>query len=144
MSCHWFGVWIDKVKIRMHFRWRQLAFVGFCSLLLAALLYPQEVTHKITFTFDYDFGATPACSRKVTHGCVQHFNFYDISQGIPRRIKLGSTPVPVGASGVVKGISATTESLLFASGKHKLAVSAQMSDGSESDLSKCATIVQIP
>ena len=128
----------------MHFRLRQLAFLSFCSLLLAARLYPQEVSHKITFTFDYDFKVTPACSRKVAHGCVQQFNFYDISQGIPKRIKLGSTPVPTGASGIVKGISATTESLVFASGKHKVAVSAQMSDGSESDLSKCATIVEIP
>jgi hypothetical protein len=132
------------VKTRVHFRLRKLAFFTFCSLLLAALLYPQEVTHKITFTFDYDFRVTPACSRKVTRGCVRQFNFYDISQGIPKRIKLGFTPAPVGASGIVKGISATTESLLFASGKHKVAVSAQMSDGSESDLSKCATIVTIP
>ena len=132
------------MKIRVvHFRLRQLAFLSFYSLLFVAQLYPQEVTHKITFTFDYDFRVTPPCSRKVTHGCVQQFNFYDISQGIPKRIKLGSTPAPVGASEVVKGISATTEPLLFASGKHMVAVSAQMSDGSESDLSKCATIVKI-
>jgi hypothetical protein len=132
------------VKIRAHFRLCQLAFLSLCSLLLAALLNPQDVTHKITFTFDYDFRVTPACSRKVKHGCVRQFNFYDISHGIPKRIKLGSTPVPDGASGLVKGISATTESLVFASGKHKVAVSAQVSEGSESDLSQCATIVTIP
>jgi hypothetical protein len=75
---------------------------------------------------------------------VQQFNFYDISQGIENRVKLGSMPVPAGASGFVQGISTTTEPLLFNSGRHRLAVSAQMPDGLESDLSKCTTIVKIP
>jgi hypothetical protein len=39
-------------------------------------------------------------------------------------------------------ISATTESILFNPGKHMVAVSAQTSDGSESDLRKCAIMVQ--
>jgi len=101
-------------------------------------------THKISFTFDYDFRLTPACSPKVKQGCVQQFDFYDISAGIPKRVKLGSMPVPAGATGFVKGISFTTESLLFNPGRHRVAVSAQTPDGSESDLSKCATIIKVP
>jgi hypothetical protein len=100
-------------------------------------------THRITFTFDYDFRVTPACSPNVTEKCVQQFNFYDISAGIPKRVKLGSISVPAGASGFVKNISATTDPLLFNSGRHMLAVSAQMPNGLESDLSKCTTIVKV-
>ena len=99
--------------------------------------------HKIVFTFDYDFRHTPACSPKVTQGCVQQFNFYNISQGIPERVKMGWIPVPTGATGFVKGISGTTESFLFLSGRYRLAVSAQMPDGLESDLSRCTTIVKV-
>jgi len=44
----------------------------------------------------------------------------------------------------VKGISGTSDALLFNSGRHMVAVSAQLRDGSESDLSQCATIVKIP
>jgi hypothetical protein len=123
---------------------QRLVCVSVCSLLLAAVIFPQEVTHKISFTFDYDFSLTPACSPKIKKACVQQFNFYDISQGIAKRVKLGSIPVPTGASGLVKGISGTTEPLLFNSGRHLLAVSAQMPDGTESDLSKCTIIVKIP
>src|SRR5580704_3943319 len=120
------------------------AFVSLCSLILTAVVFSQQSTHKISFTFNYDFRITPACSRDVKKACVQQFNFYDISQGIAKHVKLGSMPVPDGASGFVQGISATTEPLLFNSGRHLLAVSAQMPDGSESDLSKCTTIVKIP
>jgi hypothetical protein len=127
-----------------HFLLRRLAVLGLCSLLVTAMIYPQEVTHKISFTFDFDFRITPACSREATKACVQQFNFYDISQGIPKRVKLGSIPVPAGARGLVKGISGTTESILFNPGRHRVAVSAQTPDGSESDLRKCAIMVQIP
>ena len=137
-----------------HFLLRRLAFLVLCSLFPTAVIHPQQVTHKISFTFDYDFRVTPACSPEVTHACVQQFNFYDISAGIPKRTKLGSIPVPAGATGLVKGISFTTESFLFNPGKHLVAVSAQMPcrirrsagscNGVESDLSKCSTIVKIP
>ena len=122
----------------------RLAFLGLLSVLVTAKIYPQETTHTITFTFDYDFSITPACSPKITKACIQQFNFYDISQGISKRVKLGSTPVPTSATGFRPGISGTTDSLLFNSGRHLVAVSAQMPDGTESDLRKCATIVKIP
>jgi hypothetical protein len=127
-----------------HFLLHRLAVLSLCWLLVAAMICPQEITHKISFTFDYDFSITPACSRKVTKACVQQFNFYDISQGIPKRVKLGSIPVPTGAHGLVKGISGTTESILFNPGKHRVAVSAQTPDGSESDLRRCKIMVLIP
>ena len=100
-------------------------------------------THKITFTFDYDFRVTPACSPKVTQECIQQFNLYEISEGISNPRKLGSIPAPVGATDYVKGISVTTKPFLWFPGKHRLAVSAQMPNGKESDLSKCTTIIEI-
>jgi hypothetical protein len=113
-------------------------------LLVTAVIDAQDVPHKISFTFDYDFRVTPACSRKVKRACVQQFNIYDISIGTAKRTKLGSIPVPAGAKGLVKAISGTTEPQLFNSGKHKIAVAAQMQDGSESDLRECTTIITIP
>lgn len=109
-------------------------------------LYAQKTpsTHKITVTFDYNFGTTPACSPTVTQRCVKQFIVYDISAGIPKRAKIGAIPVPPGATGFVRGISGTTEPLLFDPGKHRLAVSAQMADGTESDLRFCTVVVQIP
>jgi hypothetical protein len=126
-----------------HFLSRQLLFFVVSSLLLTEVIHSQQTTHKITFTFDYDFAVTPACSLKVKQVCVQQFNIYDISAGIPKRVKLGLIPVPAGASELVKGISATTESHLN-SGRHTIAVAAQLSDGTESDLRKCVVIVKIP
>jgi hypothetical protein len=118
------------------------------ATLLLSLFYGNvlaaQAMHKITFTFDYDFGITPACSSEIRLPCVQQFNFYDISAGIPKRVRLGSIPVPSGATGLVKGISGASESHLFRSGRHMIAVSAQMPDGTESDLSECTTIVKIP
>jgi len=124
---------------------RKLLATALVSLLFSSAPRSQS-THKITFTFDYDFRITPACSQKVQQACVQQFNFYDISPGIAKdkRVKLGSVPVPAGATGLVKGISFTTESFLFNSGRHMLAVSAQMPNGVESDLRRCTTIVKIP
>ncbi len=104
----------------------------------------QEVEHTITFTFDYDFSVTPACSPKVRTACIQQFVFYDISRGVAKRVKLGSTPVPAGANGLVRRISGKSDSLVFNSGRHIVAVSAQMADGSESDLTRCSIIVTIP
>ena len=114
----------------------------FVSLLYASTLASQS-RHKITLTFDYDFRITPACSPEIKRACVQQFNVYDISLGIPKRIKLESFHVPPGATGLVKAISVTTKPRLFNPGRHMLAVSAQMPNGMESDLSKCTTIVKI-
>jgi hypothetical protein len=136
---------IDKqAGMTAHLLLPRLALLSLCSLFAAAPNCAQESEHKITFTFDYDFRATPACSAQVKEACVRQFNFYDISQGIAKRVKLGSMSVPAGASGLVKGISGTSESQLFNSGRHLVAVAAQMPNGVESDLSKCATIVRIP
>jgi hypothetical protein len=118
------------------------------STVVVALLYTSlqasQPTHRITFTFDYDFSVTPACSREVKQACIQQFNFYEISRGMSKRTLLGSIPVPPDAKGFVKGISGTTEPFLFVPGKHRVAVAAQMQDGTESDVSKCATIITTP
>ena len=110
--------------------------------LLSGNVFTPQHKHTITVTFDYDFRLTPACSSKVSQGCVQQFNLYEISLGTAKRAKLLSIPVPAGATGLVKGISATTEPLLLDSGRHKLAVSAQEPNGQESDLT--TAIVKVP
>src|SRR6266571_2054993 len=86
--------------------------------LLATAVSPKPSRHKIRFTFSYDFGITPPCSSTVKERCVQQFNFYEISPGI-------------------------SKSFLFTSGRHMVAVSAQMPDGSESDLSQCTKTIKI-
>ena len=111
---------------------------------LAGTTQTAQRKHTITFTFDYDFGVTPVCSPKVTKTCVQSFNLYDISGGIWRPVKLGSVSAPPDAKGLVKDISATTQSLSFESGRHLLAIAAQMRDGSETNLDKCTVWVQVP
>jgi hypothetical protein len=97
--------------------------------------------HSITLTFDYDFAKTPACSDKVKKQCVAKFNVYDISGDKP--YFLFSAPVPSGAQGLVKGITATSPRMLFAVGKHRIGVSAQEPDGKESAPRDCKTIIEI-
>lgn len=131
---------------------RRLLATALVSLLCGRLLASQseksqseksQSRHTITFIFDYDFSINPACSAEAKKDCVQKFNFYDISLGIPKKIPLGSLAVPPGATGLMKGISFTTERRLFKSGKHRVAVAAQLENGLESDLDRCATIVKM-
>ena len=138
-----------KYRLALHLTNVVLQF-GLSFLLLTPTVAPlsgnrrkSPTTHRIKFTFDYDFRLTPACSPRVTQDCVKQFNFYEISPGIVNRVKLGSTPVPAGATGYVKGISAVTKPFLWVPAKHRLAVSAQTPNGQESDLSACTTVITI-
>jgi hypothetical protein len=97
--------------------------------------------HTITVTFDYDFTKTPACSDKAKKQCVARFSVYDISSDKP--YFLFSAPVPDRAQGLMKGIRATSPRMLFAVGKHRIAVSAQEPDGKESPPRDCKTIIEI-
>jgi hypothetical protein len=97
--------------------------------------------HSITVTFDYDFTKTPACSDTVKTQCVAKFSVYDISGSKP--YFLFSAPVPKGARGVTKGITATSPQLLFAVGKHRIAVSAREPSGAESPPHDCKVIIEI-
>ena len=122
-----------------------------CALLLivivvASLARAQTGSgrHSILLKFDYDFRVTHACTPGVKTNCVEQFEVYDVSAGLAKRTKLASMPVPSGATGLVKGISVTTPSLLFEPGKHLIAVTAQAPDGSESDPMKCTTWVDLP
>lgn len=101
-------------------------------------------THTIRFTFNYDFGITPGCSKKVKVVCVQQFNFYDISQGPDQRVKLGSMPAKPGAKKLQKNVSGTSDPQVFNPGRHRVAVAAQLSDGRESDVRQCSVVVTIP
>ncbi|MGA7855028.1 MAG: hypothetical protein WCA15_17010 [Candidatus Acidiferrales bacterium] len=101
----------------------------------------DSAKHVITLTFDYDFTKTPACSATVKVHCVAKFSVYDISSHKP--YFLFFAPVPNGAHGLMKGITATSPQLLFAVGKHRIAVSAVEPDGSESPPHECKTIIEI-
>jgi hypothetical protein len=100
--------------------------------------------HTITVNFDYDFSKTPACSKTVTKACVQEFIVYDISAGLTVRTKLFSIPAPPGETKLVKGITGKSPLLLFESGKHRIAVTAQMAGGKESDIDASMTWVEVP
>jgi hypothetical protein len=97
--------------------------------------------HSITVHFDYDFTKTPACSTKVTTACVKAFDVYDISGDKP--YLLFSVPVPQNAQGAMKGITATSPRMLFAVGKHRIGVSAQMPNGEKSPPRDCRVIIEI-
>lgn len=107
----------------------------------AAPAAAESAMHSITLTFDYDFTKTPACSATVKTRCVAKFSVYDISSHKP--YFLFYAPVPSGAHGLMKGITATSPQLLFAVGKHRIAVSAQEPDGKESPPHECKTIIEI-
>lgn len=108
----------------------------------AAFAQTQSAKHTIRVTFDYDFTAIHACSAKVTKKCVAQFVVYDISAGKP--YKLFSIPALPGASGPVKSITGVSQSLLFESGKHLFAVTAQLADGEESDPRACRAWSAVP
>jgi hypothetical protein len=110
---------------------------------LVASAQRTDSKHKVSVTFDYDFTHTPVCSPKIAKACVQQFNLYDISAGITKRAKLMSFPPPADASGFVKGIAVTTPLLPFKPGKHLLAITAQLSEGGESDPNQCTVWVQV-
>jgi hypothetical protein len=101
----------------------------------------ESAKHTITLTFDYDFTKTPACSTTMKVHCVAKFSVYDISSHKP--YFLFFAPVPNGAHGLMKGITATSPQLLFAVGKHRIAVSAVEPDGAESPPHECKTIIEI-
>jgi hypothetical protein len=102
----------------------------------------QSSKHAIAITFDYDFTAMHACSPKVSKKCIAKFVVYDISGKKP--YKLFTIPVPADATGPVKGISGQSEPLLFESGKHQLAVTAQKDSGEESSTYACSVWITIP
>jgi hypothetical protein len=97
--------------------------------------------HSITVQFDYDFTKTPACAAKVTTACIKTFDVYDISGEKP--YLLYSIPVPANAQGLMKGITATSPRMLFAIGKHRIGVSAQMANGEKSPPRDCKVIIEI-
>ena len=97
--------------------------------------------HSITVQFDYDFTKTPACTAKVTTACIKTFDVYDISGEKP--YLLFSIPVPANAQGLMKGVVATSPRMLFAIGKHRIGVSAQMPNGEKSPPRDCKVIIEI-
>lgn len=98
--------------------------------------------HTISVTFDYDFTTVPPCSPTVKTKCVARFNVYDVSGA--KAYPLYSIPVPAGASGVTRGITGASQPLLFESGKHRFAVTAQTDTGHESNMYACTVWAEVP
>lgn len=101
-------------------------------------------SHTVTVKFDYDFKHTPACSAKVREKCVSEFVVYDISVGPEKGTKLMTIPVPDGATGLVRGITATTPSRVFSPGRHLISVTAADPSGVESGRPAASIWVVIP
>jgi hypothetical protein len=128
-------------KLAMIFASTALA-AGVCFAQAQPQAQSQSSKHTITITFDYDFTAMRACSPKVAKKCIAKFVVYDISGKKP--YKLFTIPVPADATGPVKGITGKSELLLFESGKHLLAVTAQNDSGEESSSYACSVWITIP
>jgi hypothetical protein len=109
----------------------------------AAVAAPADGKHTITVNFDYDFSKTPSCSRRTKKACIVQFNIYDISAGAKSHTKLFSIPVTPGETKPASGITGKSPPLLLEPGKHELAVTAQMSNGKESDVYATTTWVDI-
>ena len=75
---------------------------------------------------------------------MRRFVAYDVSSGFEHRAKLFTIPVPDGAKGQMRGITATSPKLDFESGKHLISVTAQGPDGKQSRKSVCTTWIVIP
>ena len=107
---------------------------------------PAAAKHTVTVHFDYNFDGTPACPQPKDKPCVAQFIVYDISGGtLPaQRFQLFTVPLPPNAKGTVKGITATSPPISFESGRHLIAVTAQMPDKKESDPQVCQFWVTIP
>ena len=105
---------------------------------------PADGKHTITVNFNYDFSKTPSCSETTKKMCVVQFNVYDISAGLKSRRNLFSVPAPPGETKLVKGITGKSPRLSLDPGKHELAVTAQMSNGTESNVDATTTWVDIP
>jgi hypothetical protein len=107
---------------------------------------PAPAKHTVTVHFDYDFNGTPPCPQPKDKPCVEQFIVYDISGGPEpdKRFKLFTVPVPPDAKGAMKGITGTSPPLAFESGKHLIAVTAQMPDKKESDPNVCRFWVTVP
>ena len=120
--------------------------VVFTTLTILGFVSCRAKTHEHTITvkFDYDFRLTPACDTKVTKICVQQFNLYDISFGAGKRKRLASFPVTAGSKGQERGITFKTSLMPLESRQYRLAVTAQMPNGQESDVRGCTTTVQAP
>jgi hypothetical protein len=99
-------------------------------------------THTIRVNFDYDFKDFHGCKTKSKAPCLKQFNVYNVTD-TGKRILLFSIPAPPGAKHAVKDITGASNPLVFAPGKHMIAVTAQTDRGGESDPRACSTMVNV-
>lgn len=107
-------------------------------------IQPQSAPklHTLHVQFDYDFKRFHGCTEKNKKPCLKQFNVYNVTD-TGRRILLFTIPARPGAKGEVKGITGDSKPLVFASGQHMIAVTANTDRGGESDLHACWTMVTI-
>jgi hypothetical protein len=95
-------------------------------------LPPDSSCHQVTVTFNYDFARMPSCSSSVKKSCVLRFHVFDISASKTTPVELVSFDPSPGETQPQKGITRQSSCLLFANGKHELAVTAESDVGSQS------------
>lgn len=103
---------------------------------------PRTVKHALTVTFDYDFRKNVPCSDAVKQKCVAKFRVYDISSPTKKYL-LYTIAVPAAATGMMNGISGTSEEMLFVVGQHRIGVAAVTADNVESSPLACQTVIAI-
>jgi hypothetical protein len=74
--------------------------------------------------------------------CIAQFNVYDLEAG--KTVRLFSIPAPTAARTPFRDIVGRSQPLTIGTGKHVLAVSAQMSNGQESNMQECTAGTILP
>jgi hypothetical protein len=119
-----------------------LAVLALCAVARPNRSQTPPNTHVITVKFDYNFKVFHGCKRKNKAPCVKQFNVYNVTQ-TGRRFLLFSIPARPGAKGEMKNITGASKPLVFAPGKHMIAVTASTDLGVESDVHACWTMVKV-
>jgi hypothetical protein len=125
-----------------HFLRQPLLWAFGAALFCNSCTRTHSKKHIVSVTFDYDFTQKHACSPTIVLECIAQFNVYDVGTGKP--VKLFSIPAPTGAQTLVRDIIGRSEPLTIGTGKHVLAVSAQMSSGQESNMQECTAGTILP
>jgi hypothetical protein len=125
-----------------HFLKQPLLWVIAAAFFCSCCTRTDSRKHIVSVTFDYDFTQNHPCSPTIVLECIAQFNVYDLGAGKP--VKLFSIPAPIGAHTPVRDIIGRSQPLTIGTGKHVLAVSAQMSSGQESKMQECTAGTILP
>jgi hypothetical protein len=98
--------------------------------------------YNITVKFEYGFTAIHACPIKAAAPCLKQLNVCNLMDN-GQRILLFTIAAPRRANGIVRGISGSSQALVFAPGQHMIAVTAVTNLGMPSKPPECEIMVNI-